>query len=125
MAIATTGCIVTIDLQNKTFKVRGSDAQAISNLVDVRPKRTVSAPIISFPGGVSIHFPGRAAKNPAGRNGTTPNLDEYTVVITGKTLFQDGADAIRLEDFRLGETISIHGVLSGNTLTASRIAKWS
>src|SRR5437879_3294404 len=81
MAIATTGCIVTIDLQNKTFKVRGSDAQAISNLVDVRPKRTVSAPIISFPGGVSIHFPGRAAKNPAGRNGTTPNLDEYTVVI--------------------------------------------
>jgi len=125
MAIATTGRIVTIDLRNKTFRVRGSDAQAISSLVDLRPKRTAPIPIISFPGGVSIHFPGRAAKNPARTNSTTPNLDEYTVVITNKTVFQDGADSIRPEDFIPGETISIHGVLSGNTLTASRIAKWS
>ena len=125
MVIATTGRIVTIDLQNKTFRVRGSDGQAISNLIDLRPKGTVPAPIITFPGGVSIHFPGRLAKSPAKTNATTPNLDEYTVVTTPKTLFQDGGDSIRLEDFMPGETISIHGVLSGNTLTASRIAKWS
>lgn len=52
------------------------------------------------------------------------NADEYTVVTTGDTVFQDGADAIKFEDFKSGETISIHGVLKGTTLTASRLAKW-
>jgi hypothetical protein len=126
MAIATTGRIIAIDLENKTFRVRGSDGQGASNLVDLRPKKIVPATIITLPGGLSIHFPGRSAKHPAARrSGNAPNLDEYTVVITGQTLFRDGGDSIRLEDFTPGETISIHGVLSGRTLTASRIAKWS
>ena len=50
--------------------------------------------------------------------------DQYTVVTTGDTLFQDGTDAIRFEDFKRGETISIHGMLKGMTFTASRLAKW-
>jgi len=88
MVIATTGRIMTIDLQNRTFRVRGSDGQAISNLVDWTPKRTVPTPAITFPGGVSIHFPGRPAKSPARTNGSTPNLDEYTVVTTGQDIVQ-------------------------------------
>jgi Domain of unknown function (DUF5666) len=129
MAIATTGRIVTIDLQNKTLRVRGSDGSTISNfagLKDVKPKAAVSSPIIVLPGGLTVHFPGRSAKHPAARKtGSAHSLDDYTVVITSKTLFQDGGDPIRLEDFTPGETISIHGVLSGRTLTASRISKWS
>jgi hypothetical protein len=50
--------------------------------------------------------------------------DDYTVVTTCDTVFQDGADPIRFEDFKIGETISIHGVRKDTTLTASRLAKW-
>ena len=53
-----------------------------------------------------------------------PRLAAYTVATTSETLFQDGAEFIRFEDFRSGETVSIHGLLQGKTLTASRIAKW-
>jgi len=52
------------------------------------------------------------------------SLNEYTLVTTGNTAFQDGADVIRFEDFQAGETISIRGCLNGNTLRASRVAKW-
>ena len=52
------------------------------------------------------------------------NLDEFTVSATPDTLFQDGADAVRFEAFKPGETISIHGYLRGPILTASQIAKW-
>jgi len=55
----------------------------------------------------------------------TVSLDEYTVLVTNKTLIQDGGESITLEDFSKGETISIHGTISGNTLTASRLSKWS
>src|SRR5712692_3986579 len=118
MFIVTTGRIAMIDAKNRTFKVRGSDGQAIR---DFSPAKHITSPIIALPGGFSIHFPGRIEKNPAKTSSTAPNLDEYKVVITDKTLFQDGAESIRLEDFTVGETISIHGVLAGNTLTASRI----
>jgi Domain of unknown function (DUF5666) len=122
MFIATTGRIVMIDAKNRTFTVRGSDGPAIR---DFARAKHVTSPVIILPGGFSIHFPGRIERNPARTNGSAPNLDEYTVVITDKTVFQDGAESRRLEDFTVGETISIHGVLAGNTLTASRIAKWS
>ena len=58
------------------------------------------------------------------RTSSVKNADEYTVVTTDNTVFQDGADAINFEDFKSGETISIHGVLKGTTLTAFRLAKW-
>jgi hypothetical protein len=51
-------------------------------------------------------------------------LDEFIVVTTTDTLFQDGADPIRFEDFKLGDTISVHGKLRGSVLRASRVAKW-
>ena len=53
-----------------------------------------------------------------------PRLDKYRVLTTGNTVFQDGADPIQFEDFKAGETISIHGMLSGATLKATRVAKW-
>jgi len=31
------------------------------------------------------------------------------VATTNETVFQDGADPIRFEDFKIGETISVHG----------------
>jgi hypothetical protein len=125
MFIATTGRIVTIDLQTKMLRVRGSDSEPARNFI--RPKRRFSSPVITLPGRLGIHIPVRVERNPnpSKTAAGVPNLDKYTVVITSKTLIQDGAEDIRLEDFAAGETISIHGILKGNTLTASRISKWS
>ena len=127
ISIATTGRIVRIDLKSKTIKVRGSDNQ-------IQPIRSVSQMMLglkqriglSLPGGINIGLPGRNGKKPSKPAAdAVNNLDEYTVIITKDTVVQDGGETIRLEDFKAGETISIHGLLSGSTLTASRIAKWS
>jgi hypothetical protein len=124
MFIATTGKIVTIDLQNRMLRVHGSDGEPSRHYVQT--KHHFSTPIITFPHGLSIHIPLRVDRNPSSKTSAgVLNLDEYTVVITNKTLIQDGADPIRLEDFTEGETVSIHGVLNGNVLTASRFSKWS
>jgi len=126
-SIATTGRIVKIDAKNKTFKVRGSDGQtltirnpwqSISNLMQGVKERIG----IALPGGLSIPLPGR--KNPPKSQQKTNSLEEYTVIITDDTLLQDGVDSLRFEDFKNGETISIHGILDGSVLTASRVAKW-
>jgi hypothetical protein len=130
--ISTTGRIVKIDFKNKTIRMRGSDGQAISvhnvtqniSLWMQGVKQRVGG--VTLPGGITIALPGRNGKNPPPKTTTEPtnNLEEYTVVITKETVFQDGSDLIRLEDFRAGEVISIRGGLNGSTLTASRIAKW-
>ena len=126
-SIATTGRIVKIDAKNKTFKVRGSDAQSltirnlsqsISNLMQGVKQRIG----IALPGGLSIPLPGR--KTPPKSQQKTNSLEEYTVIITDDTQLQDGVDSLRFEDFKNGETISIHGILDGSVLTASRVAKW-
>jgi hypothetical protein len=126
-SIATTGRIMKIDAKNKTFKVRGSDgqtltirnlSQSISNLMQGVKQRIG----IALPGGVSIPLPGR--KNPP-RSQEKPNsLEEFTVIVTDDTVLQDGVDSVRFEDFKNGETISIHGILDGSVLTAARVAKW-
>jgi hypothetical protein len=129
ISIATTGRIVKLDLKNKTLKVRGSDGQSLSvrnvsqNLSQLMQglKQHIG---VTLPGGITIALPGHNAKPSKPAQDSINNLEEYTVVVTDETVFQDGSETIRLEDFRNGETISIHGVLSGNTLTASRIAKW-
>jgi hypothetical protein len=92
--IATTGRIITISATDRTMMVSGS--LPLRTGKEDQPKRTSSV----------------------------TSASHYTVVTTGDTVFQDGADAIRFEDFKSGETISIHGVLKGTTLTASRLAKW-
>lgn len=130
--ISTTGRIVKIDFKNKTIRMRGSDGQAISvhnvtqniSLWMQGVKQRVGG--VTLPGGITIALPGRNGKNPPPKTTTetTNNLEEYTVVITKDTLFQDGSDSIRLEDFRAGEVISIRGAIDGSILTASRIAKW-
>ncbi len=121
--IATTGRIMMIDLKNKTLRVRASDDQFTQNFL--LAKQSDTSPVITFPGGATIRFPQRTGRHPSPAGSTTPNLNQYMVVITGKTVIQDGAEPMRLEDFTIGETISIHGWYAGNTLTASRIAKWS
>jgi hypothetical protein len=130
-SLATTGRIVKIDTKNRILKVRASDGQALS-------LRSVSQNFtqmmqglrqhigVTLPGGLTISLPGRVrntTKTPEAKE-TKDSPGEYTVVTTDETLFQDGGETIRFEDFKNGETISIHGVLSGSTLTASRIAKW-
>src|SRR4029077_18958033 len=93
MFIATTGRIVTIDLQNRMLRVRGSDSEPARHLVHT--KRHFSTPVITLPGGLSIHIPLRVDRNPASKTSAgVLNLDKYTVVITSKTLIQDGADPI-------------------------------
>jgi hypothetical protein len=131
MSIATTGRIVKIDAKNRTMKVRGSEGPTTRNAVPPEMRESlwqrigVKMPNMRMPGGISISLPGRATKVPAAKpapDGT--NLNEYTVATSSDTVFQDGIDSLRFEDFKSGETISIHGLLSGSTLTASRIAKW-
>jgi len=130
IAVATTGRIVKIDAKNKTLRVRNSDGQSLS-------VRTVSQNFaqmiqglkqhigVTLPGGITIALPGRKASVKSVKTEDKPeNSDEYTVAVTDRTVFQDGGDTIRFEDFKSGEVISIHGSLRGNTLTASRIAKW-
>jgi hypothetical protein len=124
ISLATTGRIIRLDLKNRTLKVRGSDNQSLRNISQMMQslKQRIG---FTLPGGIAIGLPGRNGKSsakPAGE--ATNNLEEYTVVITGETVIQDGGETIRLQDFKVGETISIHGVLMGDTLTASRIAKW-
>jgi hypothetical protein len=97
MFIATTGHIIKIDAAARTMLVRGSEGFPKQKRTIVLQQRTTSG---------------------------IPNLDEYTVATTSDTMFRDGGDSIQFEDFKIGETISIHGVLSGSTLTASRVAKW-
>ena len=125
--MVTTGRIVKIDLKNRTLKVRGSDAQQVRNLPDL--KQSLRPKIgVTFPGGFTIALPsiitGKNAPSKPAPSNEQNNLDEYTVVVTRDTVIEDGSDSIRLEDFKTGETISIHGSLIGTTLTASRIAKW-
>jgi hypothetical protein len=130
ISIATTGRIVRIDAKNKTLKVRGSDPQTLSvrnvsqNLSQMMQglKQRIG---VTLPGGITIALPGHGTKTPSKpADDAANNLEEYTVVVTNDTIFQDGGENIRFEDFRAGETISIHGLLNGNTVTASRIAKW-
>ena len=121
--IATTGRIMMIDLKNKTLRVRASDDQFTQRFL--LAKQGDTSTVITFPRGATIRFPQRTGRHPSAAGSTAPNLNQYMVVITGKTVIQDGAEPMRLEDFTIGETISIHGWYAGNTLTASRIAKWS
>jgi hypothetical protein len=80
----------------------------------------IKLPGIVLPGGVPISIP-----RTTGTSKPSNTRNEYRVVTTSDTTFQNGVDPIRFEDFKTGETISIHGTLSGSTLTASRLAKWN
>jgi hypothetical protein len=130
VSIATTGRIIKIDFRKRTLRVRASDAPSLSvrnvpqNLSQMMLglKQRIG---VTLPGGITIALPGHSGKTPSNPpEEATNSLDEYTVVVTKDTVFQDGADDIDLEDFHSGEVISIHGVLNDKVLTASRIAKW-
>jgi hypothetical protein len=128
ISIATTGRIIKVDLKGKTFKVRGSDVQALSlknvsqNFSQLMQglKQHIG---VTLPGGITIALPGR--KSPTrSADDQTNNLDEYVVAITKDTIFQDGGEYLRFEDFKNGDMISIHGSLTGSTVVASRVARW-
>jgi len=129
ISIATTGRIIKIDQKNKTLRVRGSDGQtlsfkAVSSNISQMMQGIKQKIGVTLPGGITIALPGRNKTTSKPAENTPNNLEEYTVVTNNDTTFEDGSDSIRFEDFKNGETVSIHGVLSGNTVTASRIAKW-
>jgi hypothetical protein len=107
VSIATTARIIRINAKAKTMVVRSSEGSA------VRVFPAFEVPGLIIPGGIAIALPARAG-----------SFDDYTVVTTGDTTFQDGVDPLRFEDFKNGEVISIHGERSGRILTASRVAKW-
>src|SRR5215472_1494783 len=111
-SIATTGRIVRINAKTRTMTIRRSDAAPAAIVPSLK------LPRIGFPGGIAVPLPTSFSKPAAGC------LNEYTLVTTNETVFQDGADPIRFDDFKTGETVSIHGVLNGTVLTASRLAKW-
>ena len=125
--IATTARILRIDLKNRTLKVRGAENQSLRNMPEVKEslwqRISVRMPSVRMP---AISLPGHNSRNSAAKPVTDNNLppNEFMVFTTDGTLFQDGAEMLRLEDFRSGETISIHGVLNGISVNASRIAKW-
>ena len=127
MKLATTGRIMRIDLKSGTLKVRGAESPLPKNVPEIKEslwqRIGVKMPSVRMPGLIAIALPGRNAKI-SSRPPDTINPNEFLVVTTDDTLFQDGSDPLQLEDFHVGETISIHGVLNGTTLKASRIAKW-
>jgi len=132
-SIATTARIVKIDQKNKTLRVRASDGQMLSvrnvhqNISQMMQglKQRIG---VTLPGGITIAFPGHSGRptisKPPADDTPTNNAMEYSVVTTKDTVFADGGENIRFEDFKTGETVSIHGSLNGSTLTATRIAKW-
>jgi hypothetical protein len=128
MALATTGRILRIDLKSATLKVRGAETQPSRNVPEIKEslwqRIGVKIPSVRMPGRIAIALPGRASKVSSKSASETINPNEFLVVTTDDTLFQDGSEPLRLEDFHVGETISIHGSLNGTTLKASRIAKW-
>jgi hypothetical protein len=124
MSIATTGRIIKIDAKNRTMKVRGSEGPAARSAAPPEMKESlwqrigVKMPNMRMPGGITISLPGRTTKVPTAKPAPDiNNLNEYTVVTNNETVFQDGIDSLRFEDFKSGETISIHGLFSGSTLT--------
>lgn len=123
MSIATTGRILRVDLKNRTLKVRAAESQA-ARAPEIKEslwqRLGVKMPVMKMP---NVHMPSISISLP-GRNSKTSSPNEFMVITTDATVFQDGSDSIRLEDFRSGETVSIHGMLDGSTLKASRIAKW-
>lgn len=129
ISVATTGRIVKIDAKNKTMRVRGNDGQNFSvrgvsqNLGQVIQglKQHIG---VTLPGGITIAFPGRGKAVAKADKKPPSALDEFNVIVTNETVFQDGAETIRFEDFHNGDVISLHGTLKETTLTASRIAKW-
>jgi hypothetical protein len=128
ISIATTGRIIKVDQKNKTLRVRGSDGQtlsfkAVSSNISQMMQGIKQKIGVTLPGGITIALPGRKPPSKPADNSTN-TLEEYTVVTNNDTAFEDGSDSIRFEDFKAGETVSIHGVLSGSTVAASRIAKW-
>jgi hypothetical protein len=128
MALATTGRILRVDLKSGTLKVRGAESQSSKNAPEIKEslwqRIGVRMPNVRMPGRIAIALPGRNSKISSKSASETINPNEFLVVTTDDTLFQDGSDPLRLEDFHVGETISIHGSLNGTTLKASRIAKW-
>ena len=128
VAVTTTARIVKIDAKNRTFKVRGSDGQSlsifnvpqnISHMIQGLKQRIG----VGLPSGITINLP-RKTKTPAKSVSGSLQLEQYIVLTDDDTLFQDGSDSLRFEDFKTGETISIHGVLEWSAVNASRIAKW-
>ena len=118
--IATTGRIIKINTRDKTLTVSGPASAAGNNML---PRQRswhfgIQVPGILIPGGLPIPSQSKSSAN-------LENRDEYTVLTTTNTVFQDGAEDIRFEDFKSGETVSIHGALKGTTLTAARLAKWN
>jgi hypothetical protein len=128
--IATTGRILKVNSRNRTLVIRGSEGPAIQNRMALpkerSPRIAIQLPGMTWPGGILFPLPGTAGRLPQPTNppSDVETRDDYIVVTTCDTLFQDGSDPIRFEDFKVGETISIHGVLKDTTLTASRLAKW-
>jgi hypothetical protein len=116
-----------MDLKNRTMKVRGAETQprSVPEFKESLWQRlSVRMPSVRKPGRITINLPGRSARAAAKSGSDTWTPNEFLVVTTDDTVFQDGIDPLRLEDFHVGETISIHGVRGGTTLKASRIAKW-
>lgn len=97
-SIATTARIIKVHAKARTLVVRSSENTAAREWP------------VMLPGRITLTLPTKGTG--------------YTVITTSQTAFQDGSDPLKFEDFKSGETISIHGVRNGRTLTATRIAKW-
>jgi hypothetical protein len=122
LSIATTARIIKMDRKARTMRVRSSEGTPATGhlLMDglFGQRREFTLPEILLPGGITVALPGTKPVSDWAGGG------DYTVVTTSGTAFQDGGEPIRFDDFKTGETISIHGVIKGTTLTASRLAKW-
>jgi hypothetical protein len=125
--IATTAFITRIDLKNNLFKVRSSTRLAQPNVrIPTRQERNRGWSAVILPTGVTIRLPVSADKEPVNKNAedVLNSGTEYIVTLTEATVLSDGYQPIKLENFEIGERISIHGTFNGTNLTATRISKW-
>ena len=125
--IATTAFITRIDFKNNLFKVRSSTKTAEPKAgIPARQERNRGWGVVILPTGVTIRLPLNADREPA--NKTAEDVlnsgSEYTVTLTEATVLTDGYQPIKLQNFEIGERISIHGTFNGTNLAATRISKW-
>src|SRR5215471_2964702 len=99
MAIATTGRIIRIDMKSGTLKVRAAESQVPKNVAEIKEslwqRIGVKMPSVRMPCLIAIALPGHTSKI-SSKPPDTINPNEFLVVTTDDTVFQDGSDPLQL-----------------------------
>src|SRR5262245_16897594 len=100
LSVATTARIIKIDAKARTMKVRGAEGSAPKTAPEFKEslwqRIGVKMPSVKVPS-ISIALPGKANRTPQIKPDVVANPNEYMILTTNDTAFQDGPDALRFE----------------------------